>query len=95
MSGGGILPLGHPMAKDTLDYSREIIVECAQRAAMYAHMLMDLASARDDVGANYMRSRLATEIQGINAAFQPIAEARDPARRAAAFFDSQQQQAVE
>ena len=92
MSAGGILPLGHPMARDAFDVSRETIVECAQRAAAYAAMVMDLAQMRDDDGANVMRGRLVVEVKGINAAFAAIAaarEERDPVKAAAAYFDRQ------
>ena len=93
MSAAGILPLGHPMARDAFDVSRETIVECAQRAAAYAAMVMDLAQMRDDDGANVMRARLVAEVRGINAAFAAIKAARDgqdPAQAAAAFFDTRE-----
>ncbi len=93
-----VLPLSHGLSHDPLDVSREVIVECAQRAAAYAAMVMDLAQMRDDDGANVMRGRLVVEVKGINAAFAAIAAARverDPAQAAAEHFDRATAQAAE
>lgn len=85
----GVLPLGHDLARDPFDGSREVIVECAQRAAMYAQMVMDLAQVRDDDGANVMRGRLVVEVKGMIAAFDALARARSaaPHRAAQSHFD--------
>ncbi len=74
---GGILPLGDERAHDPLDVSREVIVECSQRLAMYAGMVMDLATVRDDDGTNLMFGRAVVELKGIKGALEAIGEVRE------------------
>ena len=78
------LPIGHDLARDPFDVSREVIIECAQRASMYALMVMDLAAMRDDDGAQVMARRLATEVNGVKMGFTALAEAHVNAPKRAA-----------